>query len=305
MSFIQRLGRIIPRRQARPARPVHIVTDSTADLPPSLANELQITVVPLHVVFGQESFRDGIELTSDAFFARLSTVQELPRTSQPSAGEFQRVYEEIAAQTDRILSIHLSSKFSGTIESARTAAREVAGRCSVEIIDSGSVSMAMGLAAVAGARAATEGSDLDACAERVRSVLRRQRIAVALDSLEFLRRGGRIGRAQALLGGLLRLKPILTIREGEAFPLARVRTRQKALEEVLRICLLDDAIEEAAVMHATTPEDAGHIAEEVGKRRPGTPVHVGRFGPVLGVHGGPGMLGLAVVLRDEPASPRP
>ena len=297
MTFFRRLRNLIPTRQKGPVR---VVTDSTSDLPPEVAAELGITVVPLQVMFGSEAFQDGVELSSEEFYHRLPLAHELPKTSQPSVGQFHGVYEALVGETERILSIHLSSRFSGTIDAARLAARDVADRCQIEVLDSGTVSMAMGLAVMAAARAARDGAELPACADAARSVLRRMRLAVALDTLEYLRRGGRIGRAQAFVGGLLRLKPILTVRDGEAHPLARVRTRRKALDEIVNICLADDAIEQAAIMHATTPDDARYVADEIERRRPGTPVHLGRFGPVLGVHGGPGMIGLAVVLRDEP-----
>ncbi len=309
MSVFERVRRLLSRAEAPPegppsAPPVRVVTDSTADLPPEVAAELAITVVPLQVIFGEESFRDGVDLTSEQFFARLAGTHDLPRTSQPSVGEFQRVYEELAGQTERIVSVHLSSRFSGTVETARQAAQAFAGRCRIEVIDSGTVSMAMGLAVIAAARAAHWGADLDFCAERARSVLRRQRLAVALATLEYLRRGGRIGRAQAFLGGLLRLKPVLTIRDGEAFPLSRARTHKKALEEVLRVCLSDGEVVEAAVMHTTNPEDGQYLADEIARRCPGIPIHVGRIGPVIGVHGGPGLVGVCVVLAEE-ASPPP
>lgn len=297
MSLFQRLRRLVP---VRSARPVQIVTDSTADLPPETVQELGITVVPLLVIFGQESYRDGIDLTSEEFFRRLPHAHELPRTSQPSVGDFLQVYADLAKKTDRILSIHLSSRFSGTVETARQAARQLARRCRIEVVDSGAVSMAMGFAVIGAARAAREGADLEACAQAARSVLRRQRLAVALDTLEYLRRGGRIGRAQAFLGGLLRLKPILTIRDGEAHPLARARTHRKALDAILHVCLDQGNVVEAVVMHATSPEDARYLASEVARRCPGVPVHTGRIGPVIGVHGGPGLVGLAVVLAEEP-----
>jgi DegV family protein with EDD domain len=312
MSIFQRLRRLVSSKEAPaaeapapapPVRHVRVVTDSTADLPPELAEELGITVVPLQVIFGTETFRDGVDLTGEQFFERLARSRELPTTSQPSVGEFQRVYEELAMQTDRILSIHLSSRFSGTVEAARQAARALDGRCQIEVIDSGTVSMALGLAAIAAARAGRWGAELNFCAERAQSVLRRQRLAVALDTLEFLRRGGRIGRAQAFVGGLLRLKPILTIRDGEAYPLTRVRAHKKALEEVLRICLSDGEVAEAAVMYTTKPEDAQYLADEIARRCPGIPIHVGRMGPVIGVHGGPGVVAACVVLAEEPPAP--
>ena len=302
MTIFQRLRRLLPSRPPLPAppRPVKIVTDSTADLPPEIAQELGITVVPLVVIFGDRVYHDGIDLTSEQFFRLLAESPELPRTSQPSVGEFQRVYDQLAAETDSVLSIHVSSRLSGTVQTAHQAAQNLIGRCTIEVLDSGTVSMAMGFAVLAAARAAREGGDLEACAQAARSVLRRQRLAVALDTLEYLRRGGRIGRAQAFLGGLLRLKPVLTIRNGEAYPLARVRTHRKALDEILRVCLDRGSVVEAVVMHSTSTDDARYLAGEVARRCPGVPVHTGRIGPVIGVHGGPGLIGLAVVLAEEP-----
>jgi len=304
MSFFQRLRqRIRPPKPERPARPVKIVTDSTADLPPELVAELGITVIPLQVIFGDKPYRDGIDISSEQFFRMLAEAKELPHTAQPSTGEFQRVYETLATEADRILSIHLSAGFSGTVGTAQLAARALIGRCAIDVIDSGTVSMALGFAVIAAARAARDGAGLDACAAAARSVLRRQRLAVTVDTLEYLRRGGRIGRAQAFVGGLLRLKPILTIRDGGAFPLARVRTRRRALDEMLRICLEDATIEEAVIMDSTTPDDARYLTDEMAKRCPGVPVHRGRIGPVIGVHGGPGLIGLAVVIADRQALP--
>ena len=304
MTIIRTLRGLFPTR-AKPPRPVQVVTDSTADLSPADVRDLGITVVPLQVVFGEETFRDGVDLTTEEFFVRLSQAHDLPQTSQPSLGEFQQAYEELAEKTDHILSIHLSSGFSGTAESARQAAQTLADRCQIEVIDSRTVSMPMGFAVIAAARAALDGGDLDTCASAARAVLAHHRLAVAVDTLEYLRRGGRIGRAAAFLGGLLRVKPILTIRDGEAFPLTRVRTRRKALEELLRICLEPGHVLEAAVMHATSPEDADFLAKEIALRWPGVPVHVGRIGPVIGVHGGPGLIGVSVVLAEaaeqEPA----
>ena len=304
MSFFQRLRqRIRPSKSEAPARPVKIVTDSTADLPPKVVAELGITVVPLQVIFGDKAYRDGVDISSEQFFRMLAEAKELPHTSQPSTGEFQRVYETLAAETDSILSIHLSAGFSGTANTAQLAARGLIGRCAIDVIDSGTVSMAMGFAVIAAARAARDGRGLEACAAAAHSILRRQRLAVTVDTLEYLRRGGRIGRAQAFVGGLLRLKPILTIRDGGAFPLARVRTRRRALDEMLRICLEGATIEEAVIMDSTTPDDARYLTDELAKRCPGVLIHSGRMGPVIGVHGGPGLIGLAVVIAEPRALP--
>lgn len=284
---------LLRRLRRRPA--VRVVTDSTADLPPALVGELDIEVVPLLVIFGEEEFLDGVNLDSEEFFERLERSPTPPKTSQPAPAAFQEVYERLSRQTDRIVSIHLSAKLSGTLDSARTAAQALGDRCRVELVDSRSVSMGLGMAVLAAARAAREGADLEEAAQAARSVSERLRIAVLLETLEYLRRGGRIGRAQSLLGSLLRIKPILTIQDGEAHPLARARTRERALERVYELTMSHPEIQEVAIMHATTAHDAERLAARVVAERPHIPVHVGRLGPVIAVHGGPGIVGMAAV----------
>ncbi len=272
---------------------VRIVTDSTADIPPSLAADLGITVVPLFIIFGDEVFRDGIDLSAEDFFARLKESHTLPRTSQPPPADFVQVYERLVNE-DGILSIHISSRFSGTFDTARAAARALEGRCPIEVMDSGSASMGVGLAVLAAARVSQAGGTMEQCMDAARSVVQRQQVLVVLETLEYLRKGGRIGRAQAFLGGLLNLQPILTIREGETFPLARARTRTKALDRIIEVAAEGD-VEQAAVMDATTPEDAEYLAAALRDRFPAASIFEGRIGPVIGVHGGPGIVGLAVV----------
>lgn len=279
--------------------PVRVVTDSTANLSPSLAEELAITVVPLLVLFGHEALRDGIDLTTEEFFARLTASTELPRTSQPSIGDFQEVYQRLARDTDRIVSIHLSAKFSGTVETARLAAENLRDRCRIEVIDSRSVSMGLGMAVLAAARAAREAANLEEVAEAARSVSGRLGVVLTLETLDYLRRGGRIGRAEAFLGTLLHVRPILTIRDGEAYPLARARTRSRALTQVYELAMSHPDLEEVAVMHANSPQDAEALAARVRAEHPQVPVHVGRLGPVIGVHGGPGIVGMAVLRAEK------
>lgn len=272
---------------------VHIVTDSTSDISKALADEHGITVIPLTVSFGHESYSDGVDLTAEEFYARLQLTKTLPTTSQPPPALFQYAYQHLASRGD-VVSIHLSHKFSGTVDAARAAAREVAPD-RITVVDSGSVSMGLGMCAIAAARVARAGGTSAACVAAAESVAGRLRIAVAFETLEYLRRGGRIGRATAFLGGLLRLKPILTVKDGETFPVTRVRSRARALDELFALCARDERIDEIAIMHTTTPEDAAALAERARAARPGVPLHLGRFGPALGVHGGPGMLGFAVV----------
>lgn len=272
---------------------VHIVTDSTSDIPKAVADELHITVVPLTIAFGTQSYRDGIDLNADDFYARLPHEKDLPTTSQPPPALFQHAYEHLITQGD-VVSVHLSHKFSGTVEAARRVALETAPD-KITVVDSGSASMGLGLCAISAARAAQSGADRAECAAAAEAVARRLHIAVAFETLEYLRRGGRIGRAKAFVGGLLRLKPILTVKDGEAFPVTRVRSRAKAIEELFALCTKHANVSDIVVLHTTTPSDAADLARRAREAVPGAMVYEGRFGPVLGVHGGPGMLGICVV----------
>ncbi|HYM16014.1 MAG TPA: DegV family protein [Dehalococcoidia bacterium] len=272
---------------------VHIVTDSTCDISHALVDELRITVVPLTIQFGDQSFRDGQDLNADEFYARLQEEKQLPTTSQPPPALFEHAYRHLSSFGD-VVSVHLSHKFSGTVDTARRAAEDVA-RDRISVVDSGSVSMGLGLCVLAAARVARAGGSRHDCVAAAESVAARLHVAVAFETLEFLRRGGRIGRARAFLGGLLHLKPILTVQDGEAVPLKRVRTHRQAMDELVALCARHQPVAEAAVLHTTTPEAAADVADRARAALPGVLIHVGRFGPVLGVHGGPGMLGIAVV----------
>lgn len=272
---------------------VHIVTDSTADIPRDVIDTYGITVIPLTITFGAESFRDGQDLTSDEFYARLQSTKQLPQTSQPPPALFQHAFEHLTSRGE-VVSVHLSHKFSGTIEAARAVARDVApGK--ITVVDSGLTSMALGLCVIAAAKRARDGGSRQDCAAAAEDVARRIKLLVTFETLEYLRRGGRIGRASAFVGGLLKLKPILTVKDGEAHPVARVRSRQKALDQLFDLAMETRRIDDAVVLHTTTPDEAEALAQRVRAACPGVPLIVGRFGPALGVHGGPGMIGLAIV----------
>ena len=273
---------------------VRVVTDSTADLSPQVVKELEITVVPVVVLFGEEALRDGIDLTTEQFFQRLSESAVAPSTSQPSVGAFQEVYERLSQETDAIASIHLGAKLSGTIATA-TMAREALNRpCRLEMVDSSTASLGLGLAVVAAAKAAKRGASLEEVVAVANSVARRQHTLFFLDTLEYARRGGRVSRVEAILGGLLNIKPIMTFREGEIHPLSRARTRAGALKRMFDLAMSYPDIVEVGIMHATTPEDAETLAEWVRARLPGVPIHITRLGPGLGAHGGPGTIGMVV-----------
>lgn len=278
---------------------VRIVTDSTCDIPREIAEELNITIVPLTISFGAQSFRDGIDLGADEFYERLAQAKELPTTSQPPPALFEHAYRHLVTQGD-VVSIHLSHKFSGTVDTARSVAADVAPD-RVTVVDSGSASMGLGLCAIAAARVARDGGDRAACVAAAEHVAQRLRIAVAFETLEYLRRGGRIGRARAFLGGLLRVKPILTVKDGEAHPVTRARSHAKAMEQLYALCTRHHNVTDVVVLHTTTPGDAEQLAQRAREAVPAARVYVGRFGPVLGVHGGPGMLGIAIVGDEAPA----
>ena len=272
---------------------VYVVTDSSADIPREILDEFGITVVPLTITFGTESFRDGQDLGSEEFYARLQSSKQLPQTSQPPPALFQHAFQHLTSRGE-VVSVHLSHKFSGTIETARMAARDVAPD-KITIVDSGLTSMALGLCVIAAAKRAKAGGTREQCAAAAEDVARRIRLFVTFETLEYLRKGGRIGRASAFVGGLLKLKPILTVKDGEAHPVARVRSRQKALDELFDLAMEPPRIDDVVVLHTTTPDEAEALAARVRAARPGVPLIVGRFGPALGVHGGPGMVGIAVV----------
>ena len=273
---------------------IRIVTDSTADLPAEVAESLGITVVPLYVHFGDEQLRDGVDISSEEFFERLQRESRTPTTSQPPAGAFRDVYRNLAADGSEIVSIHVSSKLSGTFASAQQGAAGLEGT-EVRVVDSGAASMALGMAAIAAVEAAGRGASIDGVVAAAEDLLGRSHMLVIFDTLKYLRQGGRIGRSMELIGTLARLKPIATVRDGEVAAAGRVRTKNKAIEEVLRRFAELRPLERAGVVYATTPDECDYVAERLRGLAPEIPITQSRIGPVLGVHAGPGVLGATVV----------
>jgi fatty acid kinase fatty acid binding subunit len=269
-----------------------IVLDSTADYPEGPQRFANWRVVPLYVRFGDEVFRDYVELTPHDFYARLRTAPELPATSQPTPGDFLAVYEELAGY-ERILSLHIPLKLSGTVESARRAGEEVGGG-KVRAIDSGTVSAGLAILALAVQRrleAGTTDEEVDSLVARFGP---ESGIVWTVDTLEFLARGGRIGKAAAMAGTLLNIKPILGIEDGEVVPRKRVRGAHKAFLEFVR------AFETSAegpslrvgIAHADAPERVTALEELVRRTRPQAQIEVETMlGAVVGTHAGPGAVG--------------
>ena len=279
---------------------VRVVTDSTADLPPQLAHQLGITVVPVYVRFGEKVYRDGVDISHDEFYQKLVASPIHPTTSQPSPSDFADVYRKLAKETEEIVSIQVTSKLSGTYNSALQG-RELAGvRCRIEVIDSLSTSMGLGLIAMAAVRLAAAGESLQMIMEEIRQAIPNTHLLGVFDTLKYLLRGGRIGKAKALLGSILNVKPLITMRDGELFPAGQVRTRFKGIERLFDLVRNTSNIEEIAIVHSTTPDEADSLGERIASIFDKKRVHITKLGPALGVHSGPGTLILA--LREKISS---
>jgi len=276
---------------------VRVVTDSTADLPPELARQWGITVVPATVQFGQESYRDGLDLTAEEFFEKLKASAELPTTSQPSVNQFLGTYHALTAEGNQVVSIHISAKVSGTINSAAQAKEFLGNDAQVEIIDSRFWSVAMALIALEAAEAAHRGHDLNEVVEVTRHTMRRAGLLAVADTLEYAARGGRIGKAQYFLASLLQVKPILEIRDGELHPVERKRTRKRALERLVELVSDRGPMDRLAVGHADSPQDAKWLARRLESLAPHHEVLVNTIGPVIGTHTGPGAIGIGFLRR--------
>ena len=276
---------------------VKIVTDSTADLPSEMAKKLGITVVPIYVRFGEEVYRDGVDIGCDEFYQKLAEGRTHPSTSQPTPTDFTDIYRQLSKEADEIVSIHLSSKTSGTYSSALQG-RELAGAgCRIEVVDSFSISMGLGLIVMAAARLAEAGESLQAVMEEIRQAIPSIHLLGVFDTLKYLLLGGRIGKARALLGSVLNVKPLLTMRNGESLPAGLARTRSKGIERLFNFVKDALNIQEVAIVHSTTPDEASSLKERIGSLFTKERIHISRLGPGLGVHFGPSTL--AVALREK------
>ena len=283
---------------ARDSRTLAIVTDSTADIAPALAASRGITVVPLSVTFGDETFPDGI-LTQQQFFDRMRTAPHLPTTSQPSIGAFAEVYERALERAEHVISVHISNQLSGTLESARQAAEQFAGR--VHVFDSLNLSWGLGWQVIGAAEAAAEGLDHAAVLERLARLRERVKLIVGLDSLDNLARGGRIGKVGAFLGAVLHLKVTFTVDEHGAFsPVGRDRGEKAALRHTLGWVAeqMGSATKgRFAVGHALSLQRAQDLAQEISARYTATQMVIYEAGSVISTHTGTGW-GVAVLPEE-------
>lgn len=277
---------------------VRIVTDSTCDLPPEIVERLGITVVPLSVFFGDEALLDGVEIDAPTFYERMKTGGVLPRTSQPSVELFQEAYDRVGADGSEIVSIHLSSKLSGTLNAASVAREVVKDHVHVDLIDSYQVSLGLGLVVIEAATAAQAGKPLAEVVAATRRAMDRTSVHVVVDTLEYLQRGGRIGRARSLLGSILSIKPILRVEDGEVAPFERVRTRNKAIERIFEIATSRPRSKTLFVATGGDYATAEALIERLRPLLPHTEILLANLGPTVGVYTGPGALGIAALERE-------
>lgn len=277
---------------------VQIVTDSSINMPQALRQELGLVVVPLKAIFGTTEYRDEIDLTNEQFYKMLPTAKEHPTTSQPSAGDFIQVYKPIIESGKEIVSLHLSSKLSGTYASACAAKTELENQFKkalpITIVDTPWISMALGLLCIAAAQAAAAGKSRDQIVDTVNALIPKLNVIFVLDTLEYLKRGGRIGGASAMLGTLLNFKPMLEIKNGVVEPLEKPRSRAKAIQRLLEImqARVGGKPVHVSVLHAQAPGDAAALEAEIRRRFVCNEFYLAELGPVLGVHTGPNALGL-------------
>jgi DegV family protein with EDD domain len=280
---------------------VRIATDSTADIAPEQARELGITVVPLTVFFGDDAYLDGIELDHAGFYSKLQASKALPRTSQPSPAAFQEAYTRLIDEgADAILSVHLSSKLSGTYQSACTARDslpEDVKKVPIDIIDSRNISLAMAVPLIRAAQEAREGKGLEEIKTHLLDTLARTRILAVLDTLEYVHRGGRIGGARALLGNMLSVKPIISLKDGEVVPVEQPRTRSKAYARIAQLLQEMSPVEQVSL--AESNEEVGQQLSEAIKRVYSGYITIYKLGAVLGTHTGPGTVAISVITAKQ------
>lgn len=281
---------------------VKIVTDSSSDIPPEIARELDITVVPLSVRFGTQMYRDGIDIVPEEFYRRLVAEPVHPATAAMSPGDFTSVYDKLAGQAEGIISIHLSQKVSATYDAAIQGRSLMENKaCPVEIIDSRFVTIALGLITIAAARAAKTGRGMQEIVAQVNALIPCMRVYGILDTLKYVLKGGRLGRAGPIVSSILPVKPVLTMKDGKVAPIGAARTRNNAIERLCGLIAAVPAVQELGIAHSTTEEELLYFIGKIKSILPGVKPVIAKLGPALGVHGGPGSI-LVGIQQDVKAA---
>ena len=279
---------------------IAVVTDSTSDLPADLAATYGIRIVPLNVRFGVDEYLDGVTMQAEEFYRRLESSEELPTTSQPAVPSFVDVYRELLADNDSIVSVHLSSKLSATHTAAMQARDELGEDGSrVEVVDTLQASMALGWVAVGVAQAINSGADVEEAVAQAHSLSSRAKFIGLVETLEYLHKGGRIGNAQKLVGSLLRIKPMLELKDGIAHPLERARSKSKGITRIKQLAEEAAPLSHLCVLYTTEQDIAEGIAHSLAHTVTDDAPIVARQGPVVGTYLGPGALGVCYVKAAE------
>ncbi|MFC2015053.1 DegV family protein [Chloroflexota bacterium] len=273
---------------------IKIVTDSTSDLPAALAQEKGITVMPVYVNFGSETYRDRVDIFEDEFYSKLENSSQQPSTEPPTPEDFADVYRSISNEADGIVSIHVSTKLSATCNSAQRG-RELANTdCPIEIIDSETVTMGLGLLVLAAQDYVNSGKSFNEVTEEIKRMISSIQLLGLLDTLKYLAEGGRIGKASALLGSVLSIKPLLTISDGEIVPAGQVRTREKGIDELYNFARNTAGINDIAIVYSVMHDEVQTLIERLGSIVPKENIRLARLGPALAVHAGPSILFMAI-----------
>jgi DegV family protein with EDD domain len=269
---------------------INVVTDSGADIPIEVAKGLGITVVPVYIYFGDKAYKDGVDIGPDELYKRLVEGPIYPTTTQPMPADFAKTYGELSKDADAIVSIHLPTKVSGTYNAALQGIETAKPKCEVHVVDSFSVSVGLGIVAMAAARVAKAGGNLAEVLEETKKAISQTQIRALLDTLHYLLKGGRITKAKALVGTLLNVKPILTMREGEMVQAGMARSYAKGIEQLFEFVKSLPNLQEVAISHTTVPEEAMALKKRIASIIDEERIQMSRVGAGLGVHGGPGTL---------------
>lgn len=274
---------------------VKILADSLGDIPDNQVKELDITRIPIQVLFGTTSYRDGVDLTTEDFYKKLVSTKVLPTSAVPSLGTFIEAYNKAAESAEEIVVFTISHKLSGTFETARRAAEMIDKKVQIRVIDTMQVIGGEGLITIAAAKEAKAGATMEEIIKQAECNRYRVESRMAFDTLEYLKRGGRIGAAQAFIGSILKLNPVLCIKEGEVFPFTRERSRAKAIDSIFNFTLGFKNIEAISIEDATTPEETDALEERLKDRYPSIPIYRSKVSAVIGVHVGPSVIAVSVL----------
>lgn len=278
------------------SKKVAVITDSTAYFEPGDVEQLGIHVVPLTIQLGSEKFREGIDITTDELFRRVNYGAPFPVSQAPDAEVFEKLYAKLHRETDQMLSIHISTHLSKTIQRAKMGAEALLGRCSIEVVDSMTTSVGLGILAKAAAQAANDGASLDDIVRLVRGMVPHIYLVFYVETMDYLERNGRIGKAQAILGSMLNIKPILFMEDGDIIPLEKVRTSEKGIEKLFEFVAEFDNLEQTAIIQRSKHpnKDARNLQERLKQTLPDLEFPIIQHGPDLATRLGPDALGIVV-----------